>query len=112
MQETLIPSRLRELREKAGVSQEVVAESCCISRVTLARYENGTRLPKIQNAARLAKYYGVPTDYLMEPETGLEQPEPTPLDQKRTEILQKLESLPEDKLEDVLRYAEFVAQRK
>lgn len=37
MERTFIPDRLRELREEAGVSQEIAAEKCGISRVSLAR---------------------------------------------------------------------------
>lgn len=65
MADMIIAARLRELRDKAGVSQDEVAEKCEISRVTLARYENGTRTPVLKNAAKLAAYYGVDTDYLM-----------------------------------------------
>ena len=57
MADMIIAARLRELRDKAGVSQDEVAEKCEISRVTLARYENGARTPVLKNAAKLAAYY-------------------------------------------------------
>lgn len=65
MNETKIALILGELRNKKDVSQEIVAEACGISRVTLARYENGSRIPKAENVARLAAYYGVTSDYIL-----------------------------------------------
>lgn len=65
MSSKLISSRLCDLREKSGVSQDVVAEACNISRVALTRYENGQREPRMQIAARLADYYGVSVDYIL-----------------------------------------------
>lgn len=111
MQNEDIAKRLRSLRERAGATQDEVAEACDISRVTLARYENGSRMPVIKNAARLAKYYGVKTDYLV----GSEKLETVTVsfgDKKRADILAQLESLPDDKLDQVLEYAQFLAGRQ
>lgn len=87
MADTLIAQRLRELREKTGESQDTVAEACGISRVSLARYETAIREPKIQNAAKLARHYGVPTDYLMADEP--EKPNAVE-DEERKRYLSKL----------------------
>ena len=57
--------RLRELRAEKAVSQDAVAESCGISRVALARYENGSRMPKAEILSVLADYYGTTSDYLL-----------------------------------------------
>lgn len=100
--------KFKEARTAKGLTQKYVALTLGVSIQAISYWENGSRMPGHDNIQQLADLYGVSVDYLL----GREQPEPTPLDQKRTEILQKLESLPEDKLEDVLRYAEFVAQRK
>lgn len=50
---------LHELRLKSGESQETVASEVGISRVAYTRYENGTRIPKANIAAALAKHFGV-----------------------------------------------------
>lgn len=60
-----IDQRLVLLRKQKGVNQDTVAEACNISRVSLARYENGTRTPIIEIASRLADYYGVSVDYIL-----------------------------------------------
>lgn len=65
MSETTLSARLVKLRNEKGVSQDIAAEACSISRVTLARYENGTRIPVIGIAGKLAAYYGCTVDYLL-----------------------------------------------
>lgn len=71
MSETSITQeRLRDLRTISGKNQETVAEECGISRIALARYEGGQRMPKMNILAKLAEYYGVTVDYLM----GREEP--------------------------------------
>ena len=72
MEENKIALTLRELRDKKGVSQDIVSEACGMTRVTLARYETGARIPKAENIARLAAYYGVTSDYIL----GRDQEEP------------------------------------
>lgn len=62
---TTIADRLKDLRSQKGVNQDQAAEACNMSRVALARYETGTRVPRAENAARLADYYGVTVDYLL-----------------------------------------------
>lgn len=77
-----IADRLRALRAKKGVSQDVVAEACDLSRVALTRYESGARIPVAGNVAKLASYYGVTVDYLLGREEA--QPAPEPEQPKRT----------------------------
>lgn len=60
-----IGQRLQALREQKGVSQDVAADACGMSRIALARYETGTRIPRMDKAAALAGYYGVTVDYIL-----------------------------------------------
>ena len=62
---SITQERLRTLRAESGKNQDTVAEECGISRIALARYEGGQRMPKMNILARLAEYYGVTVDYLM-----------------------------------------------
>ena len=52
------------MREKRGISQQVVADFCVISKSSVARYESGERIPEIETAVRLADFFGVTIDYL------------------------------------------------
>ena len=46
------PERRREIRERAGVSQEVVARAVRVSRAAVSRWENGDRTPKAGSVSR------------------------------------------------------------
>lgn len=56
--------RLRELRLRKGISQQVLADRCGIAKHAIARYERGQRCPNMKNAEVLADFFGVTLDYL------------------------------------------------
>lgn len=57
--------RLKTLRENAGKKRQEVADSLGITRASLEYYEKGKRKPDIEVLAKVAKYYGVSCDYLL-----------------------------------------------
>ena len=57
-------ARLRELREQKRMSRRVLAELCGLSKNMVSRYERGERVPNIDEAARVADFFGVTIDYL------------------------------------------------
>ena len=57
-------SRLRELRQQKGLTQEDLADALGISRSALAMYEAGKRIPRYKAIDTLAAYFGVTADYL------------------------------------------------
>lgn len=61
---TTFAKRLRETREKAGMSQAQVAEHLHISRVSYTLYETGKNEPSLQNLNILADLFKVSIDYL------------------------------------------------
>ena len=66
--------RLYELRRKAGLSQEGLADLVGVSRQAVQKWEAGTSKPDLDNLAALAGYFQVSLDYLI---TGKE-PERVP----------------------------------
>jgi transcriptional regulator with XRE-family HTH domain len=76
MATSIIALRLQQLRTDKGVTQDRAAEACDITRTALARYETGTRVPRIEIAAKLAEYYSVSVDYILGRESD---PAPAPL---------------------------------
>ncbi len=69
---TTFDARLRDLRERSGLSQAKVAASLGVADTQVSRWENGNVLPGFQYCCRLAEFYGVSLDYLMsgrDPET-------------------------------------------
>lgn len=63
----MIGDRIKELREKQGLTQKQLSEDPCLDLNinTLASYERNLREPKIDMIIKLARYFGVTTDYLL-----------------------------------------------
>lgn len=58
--------RLKELREKKGLSQEALAEELEIPRSSITHYENSDdRLPRQKRLNEIADFFGVSVDYLI-----------------------------------------------
>ena len=68
-------AKLQDLRKKAGMSQDTLAEKLNVSRQAVSRWERDETLPETEKVILLADLFGVTTDYLLRPQ--LEMPEPT-----------------------------------
>lgn len=112
MSENIITTRLRQLRDRIGVNQDVVAEACDISRVALTRYENGQRVPRAQIAARLADYYGVTVDYLLGRDDVLAPSQENAPADMRAEAKELLENMTDDEYNAALQYLKFLKSQK
>lgn len=62
---TELSERLRELRKKAGLSQEQLAEALHISRQAISKWESGVSNPDIYNVIQLGALYGITTDSIL-----------------------------------------------
>ena len=60
----IVYERLRNLREKAKISQSEIAKIIGTSQSYYAQYENGKRAIPFERMVVLAKYYNVSLDYL------------------------------------------------
>ena len=56
--------RLREAREKAGMTMVQVRDNVYVSQGVISRYENGLVYPTIERVYELAKLYGCSMDWL------------------------------------------------
>ena len=54
--------RLKELREKAGYSQQGFANAIGVKQSTVGNWEAGAREPKFEVMERLADFFGVSVD--------------------------------------------------
>ena len=61
-----LPYRLKELRQQKNLTQARVADSLSITQQSYARWENGKVTPTPEKLSKIAKFYGVTTDYLLE----------------------------------------------
>jgi transcriptional regulator with XRE-family HTH domain len=67
-QKATLASNLRAARERAGISQETLAQRADMHRNAVALIEAGKRDPRVSTVAKLAKALGVATEELL---TGL-----------------------------------------
>lgn len=58
--------RLREIRKSKGVSQLKMAMDLNMSQNTISRYETGEREPGINELIKIANYFNVSIDYLLD----------------------------------------------
>ena len=66
MDEKIVGIRLKQLREKVGISQAKFArELGGVSQPLIARYETGAIFPSYPVLIKIADYFNVSTDYLL-----------------------------------------------
>ena len=58
--------RLKELRKKKGISQLRLATELNTTQNTISRYKTGEREPGIAELIKIADYFNVSVDYLLE----------------------------------------------
>lgn len=61
----VFPIRLRQLRERRGMSRRVLAELCGLSKNAISRYERGESEPTGRALGAIADYFGVSVDWLL-----------------------------------------------
>jgi transcriptional regulator with XRE-family HTH domain len=57
--------KLQRLRQKAGMSQDALAEKLSVSRQAVSRWERDETMPETDKVIALADLFGVTTDYLL-----------------------------------------------
>ncbi len=62
----MIMKRLKELREGKHISQQRLAIELNVSQATISKYELGQADPDIPTIVKLAEYFHVSADYLLE----------------------------------------------
>ena len=67
--------RIRELREDHDLTQVYMAHYLNVNQRTYSRYENGERSVPLELLCRIADYYKVSVDYLLE-RTDIKRPYP------------------------------------
>ena len=58
-------TRIKELRDREGMTQKDVAEMIGVSQSTYSTYENGINYLNAERLEKLANIYGVSVDYLL-----------------------------------------------
>ncbi len=60
-----IGDRILSLRKELNLSQKELAEKIGITEASLSRYENNLREPRAEIIARMSKFFGCSSDYLL-----------------------------------------------
>ena len=58
-------TRLKVLRERAGISQKLLAEHIGVSQQSINKYENHNIEPDIETLIRMAEFFETSVDYLV-----------------------------------------------
>lgn len=58
--------RLKEIRKEKGISQLKLALYMSTNQNTISRYESGEREPSLSDLIKIADYFSVSVDYLLE----------------------------------------------
>lgn len=66
-----IGEKLKQKRNEAGYSQEVLAERIGVSRQTVSNWENNRSYPDIGSVLRLSDLYGISLDELLKEDTNM-----------------------------------------
>lgn len=80
----MLGKRLQELRQRKHMSQQECADYFKISKASWNFYENDKRAPSYEMLTKIASFFNVSTDYLI----NGEKTSPTgPIDLKKTDVL-------------------------
>ena len=83
-------SRVAQLRQQAGLSQQAVADQIGVAQQTLAHYEVARLRMPVSLLPKLAQLFGVPGDELLGLNSGAGKRGPTPKLQQQIERLHRL----------------------
>ncbi len=63
--EVTLHSRLKELREEAGLSQSALSDALGVAQTSIGNYERGERSPDSDVIIKYSTHFNVSTDYLL-----------------------------------------------
>lgn len=58
-------NKIKELREKAKLTQAELADALGVKRVTVSQWERGENKPRIDTLIKMSQLFKVTTDYLL-----------------------------------------------
>lgn len=110
----MFPERLKKLRTNKKFSQEYVANYLRITRQGYAKYEKGIAQPDFNSLKKLSSLFEVSIDYLVTGNQFTDSPDEMWkefLDPKTQVFFKDLENAPEEKIDELIRFWEFIQER-
>ena len=75
--------KLQDLRRRAGMSQDTLAERLDVSRQAVSKWERDETMPETEKLVRIAELFGASLDELLLDREPPKEPEPQPQPQYR-----------------------------
>ena len=101
--------RLKELRNKSGLSQKGLADLIFVSQQTVAKWETAKSTPNPEMIVKLSEIFGVPAGYLLGADEAEKSLQPYEMLDK---LVKMCSSLSEDELHEVLNYVGYIKSKK
>lgn len=106
--------RLTSLRKEKKLTQQDMASKLEIARTTYASYEQGHRQPDYDTLKKIADFFEVSIDYLLTGNKATTSPDEMwqeLLDPKKRVFFKDLQEAPEEKIEELIEFWEFLKTR-
>ncbi|MED3887956.1 helix-turn-helix transcriptional regulator [Priestia megaterium] len=106
--------RIRSLREKRELTQKQLADKLGIPNQNVSNYERGFRQPDYDTLQNISNFFDVSIDYLItgnEHRVSSDEMWKELLDPKTELFFKDLKSAPEEKIEELIRFWEFIKER-
>lgn len=110
----MLGERLTKLRKNKKLTQQELAQELKISRSSLSQYEINKRQPDYETLKLIADYFQVSIDYLITGNMYSKSPDEMWkefLDPKTQIFFKDLQNAPEEKIDELIRFWEFIKER-
>lgn len=97
---------LKNLRLAKGLTQQNIGDIVGVNGNTICQWEKGVREPDFQSLIKLATYFNVSTDYL------LDRDEPLELSEKAIPIVKKISQIDPYLLTDLDEYIDYLIKKQ
>jgi transcriptional regulator with XRE-family HTH domain len=105
----MISDMIRKTREKKGISMRQAAIDMGFPYTTYVNYEKGISEPNSEALVKIAVYYGVSADYLLEVK---QKESPSPVEDEREAYRNMLSELTEDELKEMKNFTSYLRWKR
>ncbi len=108
--------RIKNLRQKANMTQLELSQKLNVSNTTLSQYENGIRIPSDDIKLKIADYFDVSVDYLLgnssnkKIKTDPNEERPLPIEKRG--VLNLIADMSESDYEELMNYAKYIISKR
>lgn len=103
--------RLKELRKARALTQRDIADMLGVNRTTYTKYESDASEPPLETLYKLADYFDVSLDYLLEKSDIKNTPAPEGLTDAEEQLLQAFRKLNDIEKSEVLNFVRFIQSK-